>query len=214
MFERFTQEARRAVVGAQTEARSLGHGWIGTEHLLLAVLAEDGSPVADALRRVGLTPENVRAEVRRQLGPVDDSAALAGIGIDLDEVRRHVEDRFGPGALDDQTSAEVPSRWSRRRLRGGRTPTGQDAAGRPHHGSTARPLPAPGPGHIPFTRRAKKALELALREAMAAKSREIRASHLVLGLMREDGLAATVVMRLGVRPDTERRAVLDLGRAA
>ena len=37
MFERFTTGAREVVVGAQTEARALGHGWIGTEHLLLAV---------------------------------------------------------------------------------------------------------------------------------------------------------------------------------
>lgn len=38
MFERFTGGARRVVVLAQEDARLLGHGYIGTEHLLLAVL--------------------------------------------------------------------------------------------------------------------------------------------------------------------------------
>ena len=199
MFERFTQDARGVVVGAQDEARRLGHGWIGTEHLLLAALRDESSPVAAALRDIGLTSDKVRSEVRRQLGPVDDSAALAGIGIDLDEVRRHVEDQFGPGSLDGASEATA-SRRSLRRL-GRRSP----AAGR---------LPAPGPGHIRFTRRARKSLELALREAVAARSREIRAEHLVLGMMREDGLAARAVSHLGVPPETVRRAVLDLGRAA
>ena len=52
MFERFTTEARTAVVRAQTEARSLGHGWIGTEHLLLALLA-DGDGRAARVRALG-----------------------------------------------------------------------------------------------------------------------------------------------------------------
>ena len=199
MFERFTRDARGVVVRAQDEARDLGHGWIGTEHLRLAALGDESSPVAAALRDIGLTSDKVRSEVRRQLGPVDDSAALAGIGIDLDEVRRQVEDQFGPGALDGPCE-DTASRRSLRRL-GRRSP----GAGR---------LTAPGPGHIPFTRGAKKSLELALREAVAAKSREIRAEHLVLGMMREDGLATRAVSNLGVPPETVRRTVLTLGRAA
>ena len=41
MFERFTQEAREVVVLAQEEARALGHNYIGTEHLLLALVADE-----------------------------------------------------------------------------------------------------------------------------------------------------------------------------
>ena len=40
MFERFTGDARQAVVLAQEWSRKLGHGHIGTEHLLLALLTE------------------------------------------------------------------------------------------------------------------------------------------------------------------------------
>lgn len=42
MFERFTRDARRAVVLAQEEARYLNHGYIGIEHLLLGLLHPDG----------------------------------------------------------------------------------------------------------------------------------------------------------------------------
>jgi len=49
MFERFTQDARQAVVLAQEEAVALRHGWIGTEHLLLGVL---GLPELDVTRRL------------------------------------------------------------------------------------------------------------------------------------------------------------------
>ncbi len=42
MFERFTESARQVVVLAQEEARKLRHGYIGTEHLLLGLMRENG----------------------------------------------------------------------------------------------------------------------------------------------------------------------------
>ena len=42
MFERFTESARQVVVLAQEEARKLKHGYIGTEHLLLGLIRENG----------------------------------------------------------------------------------------------------------------------------------------------------------------------------
>ena len=194
MFERFTESARGAVVGAQVEARSLGHSWIGTEHLLLAVLADGSSEVSRALSSLGLDAGRFRQHLVAELGVgVDDGTALRDLGIDLDSVRRRVEERFGPGALDSPPPIRG-RRWRRRRARTARC------------GSPS--------GHIAFTPRAKKSLELALREAVAAGSGEIGVPHLVLGLMREDGLAARVVTRLGVSPEDVRRAVRDLGRAA
>jgi ATP-dependent Clp protease ATP-binding subunit ClpA len=196
MFERFSDEARAVVVQAQDEARSLGHGWIGTEHLLLAVLADDTSGVSHALGALGVDAGTVRTRVLREVGTgLDDASALRDLGIDMDVVRQRIEERFGPGALDGSRRVSRRRRWRRWR------------AGSPRSC-------APGPGHIPFTRRAKKSLELSLREALAQRSNEIRVAHLVLGLMRSDGLAAGVVTRLGIRPDDVRRAVLDLGRAA
>src|SRR5215469_10408732 len=54
MFERFTAEARRAIVQAQEEARRLQHNYIGTEHLLLGLLAEPDGIAARAAGRFGL----------------------------------------------------------------------------------------------------------------------------------------------------------------
>jgi ATP-dependent Clp protease ATP-binding subunit ClpA len=195
MFERFTNAARATVVGAQVEARSLRHGWIGTEHLLLAVVADPATPLGRRLGGLGLTHDRVRAEVAATLGATtDDGSALRDLGIDLDAVRARVEEQFGPGALDQKPPPR--RRGLHRRLR----------RDRPRDCSS---------GHIPFSRSAKKALELALRESLALGQREIRVEHLALGLMRADDLATTVVTRLGVLPADVRRAVLgELGRAA
>jgi ATP-dependent Clp protease ATP-binding subunit ClpA len=196
MFERFTSSARTAVVDAQKEARALGHGWIGTEHLLLAVLRDPERPVARQLAGLGLTHERLHAEVVTTLGGHhDDGSALRDLGIDLDAVRARVEQQFGPGALDPEPTA--PRRGLRGLLR------------------RRRPARIECGGHISFSRSAKKALELSLRESLGLGSREILVEHLVLGLMRAEGLATTLVTRLGVAPADVRRKVLDgLGRAA
>ena len=191
VFERFTSAARQAVVQAQTEARDLHHGWIGTEHLLLAVLTDAGTPLCQELARVGVRHDCVRDQVRRELGcdGEDDAAALRDLGIDLDDVRRRVEQRFGAGALDHG------SRPARRR-------------------NLLRRVTAISGGHQPFTRRAEQALELSMREAVALHGREIRVEHLLLGVLRADGLATRVVCEIGVSPDVVRRLVLDLLRDA
>jgi ATP-dependent Clp protease ATP-binding subunit ClpA len=54
-------------------------------------------------------------------------------------------------------------------------------------------------GHIPFTPRAKKVLELSLREAIAGKSKSISDGHIALGVLREgEGLAMKVLADRGV----------------
>jgi ATP-dependent Clp protease ATP-binding subunit ClpA len=101
MFERFTDAARTVVVDAQEEARRIGDGWIGSEHLLIAVAAAPQGPAAEALRAAGVAPAALRGAIAELHGGAQlDADALATIGIDLDEVRRRVEDAFGPGALE------------------------------------------------------------------------------------------------------------------
>src|SRR3712207_2371864 len=68
MFERFTGNARQAVVLAQEECRKLNHGWIGTEHLLLGLMAVPDSAAGKALRRLGLDRETVRSDVEQAVG--------------------------------------------------------------------------------------------------------------------------------------------------
>jgi ATP-dependent Clp protease ATP-binding subunit ClpA len=167
MFERFSQRARNVVVEAQNEARRAGAAVIGTEHLLLAMLADGEGSAYEALHEAGVTLDDARAETARQLGLIagplgaEDAAALKTIGIDLSAVVESVEQSFGSGAL------------SRR----GVSPN----------------------GHIPFSKRAKKVLELSLREALRLNNDYIGTGHLLLGLIREhDGLGMTVLVNSGI----------------
>lgn len=72
------------------------------------------------------------------------------------------------------------------------------------------PSPADLP-KLPFTPRAKKVLELALREALQLSDRSIRTEHLLLGVVREgQGVAVQVLTALDVDPDRLRSSVLRL----
>ena len=67
------------------------------------------------------------------------------------------------------------------------------------------------PGHIPFTPRAKKVLELSLREARQLGHNYIGTEHILLGLIREgDGVAAQVLVKLGADLNRVRQQVIVL----
>ena len=67
MFEKFTERGRKVIIYAKEEAEKRQNDYLGTEHLLLAVLKEDdGLPVA-ILKRMGITPDEVRMEIERNL---------------------------------------------------------------------------------------------------------------------------------------------------
>lgn len=190
MFERFTAEARAVVVDAQLRALRLGHNYIGCEHLLLAVAASD-SEAGQLARNLGVTPAAVQAAIRRLLGgPLFESLdrdALAAIGIDLDAVRAKIEASFGPLP----STSKRRSRWRRR--------------------NSCRT----GPGAVPFTPRAKKCLELTLREALALHDGDLRVEHLLLALARmTDGMAPDIFADIGSSRAQIRTAVLDRRRQA
>ncbi|MFM6968255.1 MAG: ATP-dependent Clp protease ATP-binding subunit [Microbacteriaceae bacterium] len=66
-------------------------------------------------------------------------------------------------------------------------------------------------GHIPFTPRAKKVLELSLREALQLGHNYIGTEHILLGLIREgEGVAATVLVKLGADLTRVRQTVIQL----
>ena len=216
MFERFTAGARAIVVQAQENARRLGHGYIGCEHLLLAA-ASTGEPAGAALRELGVTPEGVEAEIVRRVGlgqaaglfSALDRDALASIGIDIDAVRAQIEAAFGPGALtraipgtcrgNRPAAAKNPLARLRRSRGAGR---GRDA--------TAGPT-----GHIPFTPQAKKSLEHALYEAKARHDGYIGVEHLTLALVGMNaGAVPPILSALGTTQAALRAAILDRYRQA
>jgi ATP-dependent Clp protease ATP-binding subunit ClpC len=134
------------VVAAEAAARDRRHEWIGTEHLLLGLLANDDGNVAQQ--------------------------ALARLGVDRATVERLVHELVPPGT-------------------------------------------EPVSGHIRFTPRAKKTLEVALREALHLGHNYIGCEHIALALRRlDEGVAAHVLAEQRVTyKDLERaiREVLDKG---
>ncbi|GAA1866934.1 Clp protease N-terminal domain-containing protein [Asanoa iriomotensis] len=199
MFERFTDRARSVVKGAVAESRALHHDKVGTEHLLLAMLddeRESGGGVAGrVLRGAGVTADDIRARIESHVGQgpralgTADAEALRQIGIDLEAVRRKVEEAFGEGAL-----SRPPARPHSRGLFGFRRR-------RYYTGG-------------PFSPRAKKVLELSLREAIRLKHKHIGTEHVLLGLLREgEGLGVMVLTESGVEVEDLRRKVIEELRA-
>ena len=193
MFERFTGRAREVVIQARRQAERLGHERADTEHLLLAMLLDEASIAGRVLRDAGLDFDTVRdgiekARRKTQVLGEADAAALREIGIDLDAVRAKVEEAFGPGVLHSVDPEPGQSRWQALLLRWDRS--------------------------SPFSPRAKKVLELALREALRLKHNYIGTEHILLGLIREGrGLAALVLTEAGIDSEDLRDRVLNALRA-
>ena len=62
----FTQEAKDVLESSLREAMTLKHNWIGSEHILLALLTAGGRPV-EILEALGAKPDAIRAEIDRLL---------------------------------------------------------------------------------------------------------------------------------------------------
>lgn len=166
MLERFSDTARGAVRQARDHAHSLHHDYIGTEHLLLALLTREDGIATRVLQAHGVSQDTVRDAIVEASDENLDREALATLGIDLDAVRAAVEASLGPGALD----APAPSAPD-----GGRSPFPRSIS------------PARRSVGTPFTRPAKKSLELALREAVQHHRSVIDSGDLLVGVIRADG---------------------------
>jgi ATP-dependent Clp protease ATP-binding subunit ClpC len=68
-MERFTQRARRVLSLAHQEAERMRHNYIGTEHLLLGLIREEGGVAGRVLRELGLDADRVQEIVERITGP-------------------------------------------------------------------------------------------------------------------------------------------------
>lgn len=117
MRDRFTQRARRVLDLAREEADALGQRYLGPEHVVLGVLCDGGSTAAHVVRAHGLELEAARAQLRRLAergvvaGPRPSDAELLGaLGIDLDVVRRRIEQTFGSGAVQQATREATRAR--------------------------------------------------------------------------------------------------------
>jgi ATP-dependent Clp protease ATP-binding subunit ClpC len=140
MFERTSERAKRVLVSAREQAGRLGSQTIGTEHLLLAILAEGDGAAWDVLGAAGVTADRVRSEL----------SEIAG------------------------TRSQSPG------------------------------------GHIPFTPRALRIIEMSLKQSEQFGSASIQPEHMLLALLIErQGLGTRLIVRLGGDPDRVRAQVVD-----
>ncbi|MEO0456121.1 MAG: Clp protease N-terminal domain-containing protein [Cyanobacteria bacterium P01_A01_bin.114] len=134
MFERFTEQSRLIIVEAQHEARRMRHNFVGTEQILLGILADGENEAAMALSDVEIRLKAARQEVKQIIG-------------------------LGSGTPD---------------------------------------------GEVPFTPRAKLALDAAIEEAekLSGKDTPVEPRHLLVGLMHQsEGVAAVVIRKLATPSD-------------
>jgi len=94
------------LAAARGEAELARHGYVGLEHLLISLTLPEAPETARLLAEHGLTTQRTRDAVwlvvgsGRGDGPRFDPATLLGtLGIDLDQIRRHIETQFGPNAI-------------------------------------------------------------------------------------------------------------------
>jgi ATP-dependent Clp protease ATP-binding subunit ClpC len=133
----FTERMRRVLALAREEAAGLNHEYVGTEHLLLGIVAEGGGIAIAILGNLGIDPHTVATHIHQTI------------------TRGHAGHRPGPD--------------------------------------------------LPYTTRAKKVLELAMREARELNHSYVGTEHLLLGILREEkGIAGQVLTHAGMRLEQAR----------
>ena len=178
MFDRCDTDATTVVETALEEARRLGHNYLGTEHLLLALV-----------RHRELLPESVRVTLPNDAAMLSavvdtlgaepappDAALLKVVGIDLDEVRSAVRQTFGAGALDRLGRRRVHQPWQPWR--------------RPTRRCTS--LLA---GAMTVAPRVKQALERGLLDATRRQRNGIDPASLLLGMLEVEGAMSNELLR-------------------
>lgn len=78
MFGRFTEKAQKAILLAQEEAKKLRHNYVGTEHILLGLLAETEGIASQSLKKMGVELKKAREEIIKLVGQGDYEADIMG----------------------------------------------------------------------------------------------------------------------------------------
>ena len=190
MFDQCNGDTTAVLDDGLAEARRLGHNWLGTEHVLIALLQR---PALLPPAVVVLLP-SVDA-VRSALGaaisgpPPADAELLATLGIDLQQVRTTIGQTFGTDALDRLGRRRVHQPWQPWR--------------RPN-----RRCMSILAGNMSIAPRLKQALEQALRDATRRGRSLIEPTDVLLGIVTvEDAVANELLRTLGVDPENIRSSL-------
>jgi ATP-dependent Clp protease ATP-binding subunit ClpA len=167
MQSRLSAAGRVVMRLALAESEQLGHGYLGDEHVLLGLLAEQASAASSLLRAHGLDLASARTELRRLsaagLMPrshADDAAALRAVGIDVEAVRQRLVTAFGEQAVGAAVWRASRRPWWR--------------------GGGRRRTPLCGPPLF-----AKRAMYLASCHAQSREAAAVMPEHLLHGVLRD-----------------------------
>jgi ATP-dependent Clp protease ATP-binding subunit ClpA len=225
-----TPSAKKVVEHAIAEARGLDHNYIGTEHLLLGLLHETDGPVAEILQDLGLDPGRVRDAILNLLG--------AGMDAGPTPSPEETPEREEPGFRGFTERAQMmmalanqeAQRFNHEYIGTEHVLLGLIKEGSGVGANVLKNLGVdlhkaraaveeqltPGlemiaMGKLPQTPRVKKVFEYANEERRSLNHQYLGTEHIMLGLVREgEGIAATVLLTLGLKLDDLRAEVVNL----
>ena len=229
-FDRFNDRAKRVLALAQDEAIRFNHNYIGTEHLLLALVREGEGVAARVLDSLGVELLNLRRAIEFTIGRGDATTSPSeitlappmkkAVELAIDEARKLGHSHVGTEHLllgivrqSESIAAKLLGqlgvdlekvRYQIIATLGQSHPgigTGPSASAPYSNEQFAGPFDR-------FTDRAKRVLALAQDEAMRFSHNYIGTEHLLLGLIREkEGVAGRALQTLGVELEKARQAV-------
>lgn len=188
----------------------MDHSYVGSEHLLLALLREEKGVAAQVLNRAGVTLELARAEVLRLLG--SEASGLSATG----PVYPELAYALGPGAntvlmlARDSASAFHHDAIDTEHLLNALIREDDEAVSVLRSLGVSidriaellnevRKVPARGRRlDLPYSTNAKRAIWFAVEEALSLGHDSVASSHLLLGLLRVPGVAGELLAGLGV----------------
>jgi len=195
----------KVVEYAMEEARNLGHGYVGSEHLLIGLMRIEDGVAARTLANLGLTLELVRAQVVELIEPPFGSPTAqraaepptaaaeypAEIAAQIDRLQKQKEtavaahDFETAGQLRDQI-VQIKNDWLAKQLSAGEPPqTGrsQQPVEKYDYAFSSQPAAKREPKYSRFTTRAKEIIHLALEESQRLGHKHVGTEHLLIGLV-------------------------------
>lgn len=222
----YTPGVKKVLAEAAKQAKNLNHTYVGTEHILLAILKErDGIPAA-IFKDMGIDAEKVRQEVLHEL----TSPAYVPPGGMAARSSETPLSNFTPRAQQVLALARKEADRLNHNFAGtehlllGLVRLGQGVAvnvlaklgiNLENVRAEVEKLIGKGPdqkmiGNIPYTPRVKKVIAIAAKEAKALNHTYVGTEHILLGLLREgDGVAARILRNLGLDREKTREEILN-----
>ena len=217
MFERFTDAARRVLVLAQEEALERSHAVLGTEHILLGLVADISGVAASALHEIGVAPAELRTAIVARIAPHGDGGrvppfsplAKRALEKSLGEALRLGHNHIGPEHLLIGLAATGEGLASEVLAEAGITaPVLRRVVARlaaPQQSPSDQAVPAP----TPASERMTPAADAVVRAARSRAGRRPVGTHdLLAAILFSDRSAAVAALRAAnVQLDDLRRAV-------